>query len=427
MPKRAKKQKFIGPQNNPALKKKNKKNKGKSVVFRGKMIHGKGDYEVDPDVANIVGMAGQGIGSLLGSGDLGRAAALSAHRLFKRITGVGDYTVRQNTILNGAVPRFMKEGRATIIAHTESLGFVYSKGTYGFQKYRINPGDPRTFPWLSKIAGNFQQYRFKGLAFIMENQALSATSGTNVASGTNCSMTNYNVYDPDPKSIQQMLNNMYSKETKPQEDNLHPIECDRAESQVQLLNVAIAGSIPASADARLYYVGTYYLAGEGYQSTDNKVGRLHVAYEIELYKTKEDISTVYIDHYQLGTDVASATPFGSAPKLTTYSVNKATLLTNTITIDPYYEGGLKVSYTMFGTGGTTICPTMAASGNATLAAGLLSDTTDTYSATNSAGAVFTEGYFDCTGGGVITFSASTVPTGQQGGDLVITYLGVTEV
>ena len=59
-----------------------------------------------------------------------------------------------------------KEGQSIVVRHREFLAEI--KGTTTFTvagSYPINPGMAQTFPWLSDIAKNFQQYRIRGMVF----------------------------------------------------------------------------------------------------------------------------------------------------------------------------------------------------------------------------------------------------------------------
>jgi len=385
-------------------------------------VRGHGDYEVDPDVANIVAGIGSGVGSLLGNAETGKQAALSLHRIFKKVTGVGDYKVKANSLVSGVVPTFLKDGRAVVIAHSETLAPIYGSINFRRNGYSISPGNSITFPWLSTIAKNFQQYRFKGLLFAFESLALDAVATTNLSSGSVIQATQYDVYAPVFRNGNEMLNSMYATEVKPQEDSLHPIECDRSESLTQLLNVWPGNKPPDDTDFRLYTVGNYSIATQGFQVDGNLIGRLHVTYEIELYKSGTDMTKTAVDHYILDNTMLSGTPFGTALTDPAAFIGLSTLGTNFVTIDPGFQGSVYIAYNANGTGGSTSPPTLTPGGNATAAKGLADDTSVGWGSQSGDVVVAAYGYFDCTGGGTITWGSSSLPTGLVGGDLWITYI-----
>jgi len=396
-------------------------------------IRGRGDYTVDPDIANVVGGIGAGIGTMIGQGDAGKAAALSLHRLFKRVTGYGDYTVQNNTLLAGDTPKFMRDGRSVNVCHTESFQLTKSSTAFLLQSWAITPGNRFMFPWLWSVAQAFQQYRFNGLIFRLESLALGAIATTHLNSGSNLLATQYNIYDKDFTSSQAMLNTMYSNSGKPQEDILHPIECARGESQVQLLSIYPGGQgLPppstAGQDYRLYCLGKLCWAAEGYQTAGDVIARLHVSYDIDFFKNIEDSPAPAVDHWNL-VSFTSGAPLGTLPLTvapeTLLSGNVISMTGNSLTFHPNYTGYVRIAYATYGTSGTTTVPSITGDGTYAISvSGIISDQEPALPITNSTGSVSNIAAFQIVPGGVpvITFGASTVPIGQVGGDLFVTYL-----
>lgn len=58
-----------------------------------------------------------------------------------------------------------------------------SAGVFNGLVYKINPGNPETFPWLSSIASNFEAYRIEGLVFEYKTMSADALNSTNTALG----------------------------------------------------------------------------------------------------------------------------------------------------------------------------------------------------------------------------------------------------
>lgn len=404
--------------------KRKRQNKRSGRPRRGRRIRGRGDYEVDPDIANIVGGIGGGIGSLLGSSDVGRNAALSLHRIFKRVTGYGDYKVTANTLIGGEVPQFMSAERGIRVVHKEAVQGIRSTTGFGIQTYSTNPGDKTVFPWLSNIAKNFQQYRIHGMLFAFESEVLNAIVGINVASGKIILASQYNVYDAAFKNVQEMLNSMYASDEKPQNDILHAIECDPKEKQVTWLNVA-RGQPVSGQDQRFFTMCKVSLATDGFQSGGNAIGRLHVTYDVEFVKPYVGGNVTDWAHYSLGaTTIDSGNPFGTTlPSADADSVTLQTLTANTIVISPSYYGEVMLYWEVSGTGGAAAMPTLTPSGNAVAVNSLLNDTASAVGGVAGGSLATVALTVTCTGGGTITFGAWTPPTGITGGDLSISYLG----
>lgn len=154
-------------------------------ISRG--LHGNGDYWDD-----IVG-AGKG---LLKGG---------AHSLINKLFGEGDYnmvngqgihperTIKEhNTIIDG-VPSVSADAydlTRTVVQHCEMLGEVAATEDFTSTKYALNPGLPGTFPWLSPIANQYQQYRLKACIFEFRSMATGFAEQTSL--GQLAFASNYN-------------------------------------------------------------------------------------------------------------------------------------------------------------------------------------------------------------------------------------------
>ncbi len=148
----------------------------------------------------------------------------------------------------------------------------------------INPGDDATFPWLSGVASNFQQYRFKGLLFEFVSTSADALNSTNTALGTVVMATQYNVNRPAFVSKQEMEAYEFSCSTRPSASLIHPIECDPDETPMTHLYVR-SGAVPSGEDARMYDLGKFQIATVGMQAAAT-IGELWVTYDIELLKPR---------------------------------------------------------------------------------------------------------------------------------------------
>jgi hypothetical protein len=179
---------------------------------------------------------------------------------------------------------------------------------YGFQLQGM-------FPWLSKIAQNFEQYRIKGLVF-QYIPSSADTSSEKLTTGSVDFFIEYNTassltsgtYDPDtglfpgnglgfPGQQTLLLNNMWAQSVKPCNGAFIPFEsAKRAHSnellyvnpnvlsvpvrpEIEPLSVTLHGS-----DMRMYDAGTLYVVAYGQTNDQVLLGQLWCSYEIELIK-----------------------------------------------------------------------------------------------------------------------------------------------
>lgn len=226
--------------------------------------------------AAVGGWAGGPAGAMLGHA---AGAGLS------RVIGTGDYVVSGNSIIsNSAVPDFSRGKRSIRIRHAEYLGDVTSSVAFAVQSFILNPGISATFPWLSAIAANFQQYKIHGLLFEFKSTAAFAVNNANVALGTLIMSTQYNVGRPNFSSKLEMESYEFCTSGRPTETMLHPVECASGEAPLKELYVR-NGAVPDGEDARFYDYAKFQLATVGVQQASN-VGELWITYDIELFKPR---------------------------------------------------------------------------------------------------------------------------------------------
>lgn len=254
---------------------------------------------------------GMGVG-----GQLGGAAA----DLFKTLTGFGDYAVKQNVLSPGAPPsvrnRKVNDG-GVVISHREYLGDIVSSSsanTFKLQAFPINPGSAITFPWLSQVASNFQEYRMEGLVFEFRSMSADALNSTNTALGSVILATNYNASDENFSSKSEMENSQFGQSVKPSDSCLHLIECARSSSVLSELYIR-DGTAASNDDDRFYDLGKFQIATTGLQGTNVNLGELWVSYQVCLMKPLlEDAigNDVLYAHFNDATGVDNDSPLGTS-------------------------------------------------------------------------------------------------------------------
>lgn len=217
----------------------------------------------------------------------GRNTISAAQKRFKDWSGLGDYKVNFNSLINpeGEPPAFASHGRGLIIRHKEYLGDVVTSpaavGAFNLQKFIINPGSVLTFPWLSPIALQHDQYRPRGIIF--EFVSTASETSTTASLGSVLFSTQYDVTDPDPQNKSDMLNREYSNETKMSISAMHGLECDPAELQNDILYTRAFSS--AVQNARDFDMANFYIGTQGGTlPVSTIVGSLYVHYEFEFFK-----------------------------------------------------------------------------------------------------------------------------------------------
>lgn len=288
-------------------------------------IHGRGDYVVPKPVkttSSAIKLAkekphksiGQKVGSAIGAG-----LGLGAEQLIRWISGMGDYSVEHNVLLNTGNPPMMKNydnTGGTVLRRREFLTDIKTSaiaGGFKLDKFSLNPGSQFTFPWLSQIAVNYEQYSFEGVIFEFRSMSADALNSTNTALGTVIMATNYNAASPVFDQKAEMENYEFGGSCRPSEDLMHPIECARHQTTVSEPYIR-SGALPPDQDIRLYDWGNFQIATNGFQGTEVNIGELWVTYQVALYKPKMYTSLGnYNDVYRAGTTVLGTiqVPFGS--------------------------------------------------------------------------------------------------------------------
>lgn len=203
------------------------------------------------------------------------------------ITGMGAYKVNSNSLLSSSGPPvFGNRGGGIRVQHREFLADISGSVAFAIANYYLNPGLAQTFPWLSNIAYNYEQYRFHGLIFEFKTTSATAVSSTNTALGTVVMATDYDDLDAGFTTKQQMEAYEFSVSSVPSSSVIHPVECSPRETPLPKLWVRTgAYSNYTTVDPRLYDLGNFQIATVGMQAAA-VVGELWVSYDVEFYKPK---------------------------------------------------------------------------------------------------------------------------------------------
>lgn len=244
--------------------------------------------------STALGAWGGKVGAQLGDRAYGYGqSALSAGRKrLKNWTGLGDYNITGNSLManidqtQGGDLRISTGQRSTRVTNREYLGEVVTgpvQGEFHSQSFRINPANVYTFPWLSPIASQYDQYKAKGILFEFQSTATEYTA-TTASLGSVIMATDYDVNDKPYSSKSQMLNAAFSQESKMSNSAVHGIECDPHELQRNVFYTRATGVFREQTD-RDHDIGIFTIATQGGGLPANQsIGSLYIHYDVELLK-----------------------------------------------------------------------------------------------------------------------------------------------
>jgi len=240
---------------------------------------------------------GTGIGSIFGSGDYQLAGSVPEY----------------NVLTNGAqIPKFSTTHATNIVSHREYLGDIMGTTAFNNTAYPLNPGMQATFPWLSSIADNYQEYKFHGIIF--EFRPLITDFVTGGAPGVVVMATNYNADLPVYTTKQIMENSEYAVSVKPTNALIHGVECSPTQTDPSIKYVR-TGALATGQDLKNYDWGSFQFATQS--NPIQNLGELWVSYTVEFYKPVLAVggggtsSSILSFHSNRSTTNAGSGPLGS--------------------------------------------------------------------------------------------------------------------
>jgi len=347
--------------------------------------------------------------------------------LITMIKGFGDYSVNQNSIMNGQDPPVVRNSaNGIIVRHREYLRDISATTAFTLTSLNINPGLIGTFPWLAAVAENFEQYKWRGLLY--EFKSLSSdsvlSSATSSALGSVIMATQYDALDPTFPNKFNMENYEYANSSKPSHSFIHPVECKRNQTAFNELFVR-SGAAPSGSDLRLYDIGVFNIATVGMQAASGVAGELWCTYEVELIKPKlvTDLGTeLLVDHFNLKS-ITNASPLGTTTTIASGSTIGGTVTSTTYTFpNSILDGTFLVVWTVVGASTAITNPVLSSTTGSFLTQwfnnGSANAQTPTGTTTTTTHMVV---LFKVTSvPAVITFGgAGTLPAGATGGDLYV--------
>lgn len=243
---------------------------------------------------SVSGRVGAGLkAGLTAAGYGGAANALTSIENAGRAMGMGDYAVSNDIVDGGAgqgIPTFSEGPTSVCISHKEYISDVFGpEGGGQFQNtyYSLNPGIERTFPWLSQIAVNYEEYTLKQCIFTFRSTVTDFVA-TNGQVGSIIMATQYNPSDTPFQNKQDAMEYDAAMSGKCSANMIHGVECDPAQLSGSPGKYVRSGPVRADDDLKQYDWGNLNVAISNIpkEFANQALGELWVSYTIELRKPK---------------------------------------------------------------------------------------------------------------------------------------------
>jgi len=251
----------------------------------------------------LTGRGGYSFGSFLRDAEsIGNRAVKKGIPAIKNLLGRGMYTGRgmyqnetnTNELMAGSSSMSAQcagdETGGFTISNREYVGDIFGPTVTGaFQNtpFPLNPGLEQTFPWLSQLACNYEEYEFIQLVFEFRSTVQDVNSN-NGQVGTVIACTNYNSSSKvftDKPTMQAYYGAISGRTT----DNfIHGIECDPNKLSGTVGSYVRNNPVMSGEDLKLYDHGIFQLATHNVPEAllNATLGELWVNYTVKLRKPK---------------------------------------------------------------------------------------------------------------------------------------------
>lgn len=269
-----------------------KRDRKAKAFIGGRPIQGRGAYRKGKGKA-----LGQSLGSHLG-GKVGGWLGGIAEHLFQSVTGMGAYNaladktepVLANSLTGAAgggidqVPYMHRSDNLTRISHREYLSDIRMTSDYSVMSFALDPTNFITFPWLSGLAPNFQEYMFLGLVIEFRSLSAQAVSGTVAGQGSVTMSLVYDIEAPIPQSKTEIANAMKAVSGRPSDSLVAPMECAPQEQSLNTYKMRVPG-VEVS-DEHFYFPARLDIALQGAPNDYIGAGELWITYDAALLKPR---------------------------------------------------------------------------------------------------------------------------------------------
>lgn len=293
---------------------------------------------------------------------LGKRAADAA--LIAAYSGMGSYkgrgTYTGNVLMAGGRPGLSSrtgaiDNQEIVITHKEYLQDVFGPSDSSFtnQSIPINPGLTESFPFLSQIAANYEEYELEQLVFEFHS-TVDAGNATNGATGTIIMATNYNPDQAGFVSKEAMMQYHGGVSGRITEDVVHGVECDPSKNAGSHQKFVRTNGL-SNQQLKDFDVGNFQFGIVNIPSgfRDSQIGELWVHYKVRLSKPRLFSAlgkSLILDRFSCAPSIGLTTETG-VDRLIFTARNIFTQLSEPVAFKSNVLG-LKVEHLRAGTGGS---------------------------------------------------------------------------
>lgn len=235
-----------------------------------------------------------------------------------------------NSLIAGSdvmIPSFTSAGDETggiTISRKEYLGDVFCPGlvpgstteipAFSNTTYSINPGVERSFPWLSQIAQNFEEYTLHQLIYTYRSTITDLGASQTGQCGTCVMCTTYNIGNTPFEDKITMMEYEGAMSSKCSDSMLHGVECDPDKlSGSPGKYVRANGFANGNLNGRDYDHGLFQIAvaNPPKEYANQTIGELWVTYTVSLRKPKFFVGR----GFGISQDVFVNTPSSLQPRI----------------------------------------------------------------------------------------------------------------
>lgn len=233
----------------------------------------------DPNLAaeGLKGTLALGSGMYTGSGAYGKTVS-------------NDLIMGNNMKVTPKMSTVQDETGALVINNSEYIGEVYGPPgqTFNIQTFALNPGIEATFPWLSQIAQNYEEYEMIQLVFEFRSTLTQEVSDSNGQVGTIMGGVQYNVSNPSFKSKAEMVQYVHTASCRSTSDLNIGVECDPSKTAGNDQKFIRSSQIDPHKELQDYDIGRFEFAMHNLPTslTNQSIGEMHVYYTVKLSKPK---------------------------------------------------------------------------------------------------------------------------------------------